>query len=66
MHDEKTRRTYNLMLWRFFIGPCIRQQLSERCVLLIRHILRLSHPEGFVPVELLPLVGHLTSVEAER
>ena len=47
------------MLHRQVVLPIIRQRLKERCVLLVRLILRLSHPEGFVLVELLPLLGHL-------
>mmetsp|Transcript_65899 Transcript_65899/g.174744 ORF Transcript_65899/g.174744 Transcript_65899/m.174744 type:complete len:435 (-) Transcript_65899:40-1344(-) len=47
------------MLHGQMVFPIVRQRFVERCVLLVRHILRLPHPEGFVLVELLPLVGHL-------
>merc|ERR1719235_3020792 len=41
------------------VFPIVRQRLVERRVLLVRHILRLPHPQGLVFVQLLPLVGHL-------
>ena len=47
------------MLHRQMVFPIVRQRFVEPSVLLGRHILRLSHPQGIVLVELLPLVGQL-------
>ena len=45
-------------------APCHLKPTEGRCVPLIRHILRISHPEGFLLVVLLPPVRHLISVGA--
>ena len=43
---EKGEEALNAeMLHRQVVLPIIRQRLTERCVLLVRHILRLSHPD---------------------
>merc|ERR1719232_1867273 len=47
------------VLHRKVVLPVIRERLVERGVLLIGDILGFAHPERFVLVQLLPLVGHL-------
>merc|ERR1719284_1185027 len=45
-------------LWNEVL-PIVRQRFVEGCILFIRHILRLPHPERLVLVQLLPLMRHL-------
>merc|ERR1712216_806413 len=39
--------------------PVVGERLVERRVLLLRHLVRLAHPDGLLAVEVVPLVGDL-------